>query len=336
MSNPAELYEAIQDEVSNVFLGHEEVIEGLTIAMLTNGHVLLEGVPGIAKTTAAKSFAQVSGLNHARIQMTSDILPTDITGTTVFRQKQETFEIRKGPIFANLVLVDEINRATPKAQSALLEAMEEETVTIEDETLELPSPFLVIATQNPIERDGTFPLPAAQRDRFQMKLTMEIPERQVELDVMERFDERESLDADTLTPVTLVKEIQDARETVKSVHVTPEINQYILDITAATREHAGIEHGVSTRGALALRQTAKGLAAINTRHYVIPDDIKQLAEPTLEHRLVLTADTEISGTEPRVIIEEIVESVEAPTGLDKEGQGDPSSAAISDGGAEES
>ncbi len=336
MTAPAGLHDSIRDEVGSAFVGHDHVVEGLVIALLTNGHVLLEGVPGIAKTTVARSFAQASGLDHSRIQMTTDILPTDVTGTVVYREGRDEFEIREGPIFSNVVLVDEINRATPKAQSALLEAMEENTVTIEDETLSLPSPFLVVATQNPIERDGTFPLPAAQRDRFQMKLTMDIPDRDVEHEVLDRFDETAARVKDDVSAATTKDDIQSASGAIDEVHVVPQINQYVLDIAEATRTHAGIEHGISTRGALALRQVGKGRAAIHGRNYVIPDDIKAFARPVLQHRLVLTADTEISGVEPATLVDEILDSVEAPTGIEEEfGNEGTSTAVLSDGSGDD-
>jgi MoxR-like ATPase len=331
MSEPAELYSAISDEVATVLLPNEAVVEGLTIALLTDGHVLLEGVPGIAKTTTAQLFSQATGLQQSRIQMTPDVLPADITGTNVYRESTGDFETRKGPVFANVVLADEINRATPKAQSALLEAMEERTVTIEGETHSLPSPFLLVATQNPIEMEGTFVLPEAQRDRFQLKLTMDIPERATERRLLDRYDDDPRLADRTISRVVSPEDLLDARETVTDVHVAPEVKEYILDVVAATRTHSSVEHGASPRASIAFLKTGKARAAINGRDYVIPDDVKALAEPVLLHRLLLNADAEIGGVDSSEVVAEVIESVETPDGLDRGSSG--STAAFSDGGA---
>ena len=334
MSEPAELYSAIREEVGTVLLGNEEIVEGLTVALLTDGHVLLEGVPGIAKTTAARLFSRATGLEHSRIQMTPDILPADITGTNVYREATGTFETRKGPVFSNVVLADEINRATPKAQSALLEAMAERTVTIDGETYPLPSPFLLVATQNPIEMEGTFTLPEAQRDRFQLKLTMDIPERATERALLDSFDRKPDLEPTSISQVVTHDDIFAAREAVTEVHVAPEIKQYVLDIVEATRSHSAVEHGASPRASIAFLKTGKARAAIYGRDYVIPDDIKVLARPILLHRLLLNADAEIGGVDPESIVEEVIESVETPDGLDT-GTEDVSQA-VSDGGGTDS
>ncbi|QLD88744.1 MoxR family ATPase [Natronomonas salina] len=330
MSEPAALYSAIRDEVQTVLLGNEDIVEGLTVALLTNGHVLLEGVPGIAKTTIAVLFSEATGLTHSRIQMTPDILPADITGTNVYRESTGTFETRKGPVFANVVLADEINRATPKAQSALLEAMAERQVTIEGETHALPSPFLLIATQNPIEMEGTYTLPEAQRDRFQLKLTMGLPDRETERALLDRFDATPELAATDISQVVSPDDILAARDAVNDVHVAPEIKQYVLDIVAASRSHSSVEHGASPRASLAFLKTGKARAAIHGREYVIPDDIKTLAHPVLLHRLLLNADAEIGGVDTAELVYEIVDSVQTPDGLDQDTPGDAS--AISDGG----
>ncbi|MFT4947263.1 MAG: MoxR-like ATPase [Natronomonas sp.] len=319
MSDPGALYDAIRGEVETVLIGNEDIIEGLTVALLSDGHVLLEGVPGIAKTTAAALFARASGLEHTRIQMTPDVLPADITGTQVYREPTGEFETRKGPIFSNVVLADEINRATPKTQSALLEAMAERNVTIEGESHELPSPFLLVATQNPIEMEGTFALPEAQRDRFQQKLTMCLPSRENERDLLDRFDETPKLGTTSVEQVVDPEEILAARDAVDDVYVDEAVKEYVLELVGATRDHDSVEHGASPRASLAFLRAGKARAAIHDREYVIPDDVKSLAESILVHRLVLQTDAEIGGTSPEDIIADILTSASAPSGADYDG-----------------
>ena len=314
MSDVGELYRSIKDEVQGVLIGHDDVVEGLTVALLSDGHVLLEGVPGVAKTTTAAVFARAIGLEYARIQMTPDVLPADITGTKIYREATGEFETRRGPVFANVVLADEINRATPKTQSALLEAMAERTVTIEGESHPLPSPFLLVATQNPIEMEGTFTLPEAQRDRFQQKLTMRLPERGDERAILDRFDEAPSLDVGSVERVVTPEAILEAREDVADVHVAGEVKEYILDLVEATRRHESVEHGASPRASLTFLDAGKARAAIHGRDYVIPDDVKALAESVLVHRLVLVTDAQIGGVEPERVVEDVLGSVSAPTG----------------------
>ncbi len=315
MTDPSALYEQIRSEMSSVLIGNEDVLECITISLLTRGHVLLEGVPGTAKTTMANLFAEVSGLNYSRIQMTPDILPADITGTRVYRENTGEFELQRGPVFANVVVADEINRATAKTQSALLEAMQEDTVTIEGETLDLPIPFLVIATQNPIEMEGTFELPEAQRDRFQFKLTVDIPDREEESELLSRFDRDPTLDSSSVEQVVSTEEIITARETVDDVYVDEQVREYIIDLVAESRAHPDVEHGGSPRASLALLNAAKARAAIHGREYVIPDDVKAVAAPVLVHRLVLNADAELSDVSPETIVKEIVGDIEPPSGI---------------------
>jgi len=312
MTDPATLADEIADEVSTVLIDMDEAVEHLTISLLTRGHVLLEGVPGVAKTTLANAFARAIGLEYNRIQMTPDILPADITGTSVYRDHVGEFEVQKGPIFANVVVADEINRATPKTQSALLEAMAEDHVSIEGETLSLPAPFLVIATQNPIEMEGTFDLPEAQRDRFQLKLTVDLPEKAAERALLKRFNGAPTMGANDVEPVVSPDAVNDAREQVATLHVEEVIEEYILKIIEASREHPDVSHGASPRGSLALLQTAKARAAINGREYVISDDVKAMIEPVLCHRLVLTTDAELSDVTPLSIVEDIRNSVTPP------------------------
>ena len=326
--DPEAIYDLLRDEIDRVLIGNDEAVEYLTVALLTRGHLLLEGVPGIAKTTLANLFARTTGLEYNRIQMTPDILPADITGTHIYRQGTGTFELQRGPVFANLVVADEINRATPKTQSALLEAMEERRVTIEGETLSLPNPFMVVATQNPIESEGVFQLPEAQRDRFQFKLTLDLPDRADERELLDRFDDNPELGPDDVEQVIEPQKVVDARETVQAVHVAPAVKEYVLDLVAATRSHADVEHGGSPRATLAFLNGAKARAAIRGRDYAIPDDVKTMAEPVLRHRLVLSTSADLSDVDPEAIVAEIVDTVEPPGADTKQAF---ESAAASDG-----
>ena len=235
MTEPSTIYEALQEEMRTVLIGNETIVEQFTVALLAKGHVLLEGVPGVAKTTMANLFARASGLEYGRIQMTPDVLPADVTGTHVYQERAGEFSLHRGPIFANVVVADEINRASPKTQSALLEAMQERQVTIESETLSLPEPFMVIATQNPIEMEGTFELPEAQRDRFLFKLTVELPDREEEEDLLARFNTTPDLGPDAIEQVVDPSQILEAREIVTNVHVDERVRGYILDIVATVQ-----------------------------------------------------------------------------------------------------
>jgi MoxR-like ATPase len=314
MTEPATLAEEISEEMSTVLVGMDDLIEQLTISLLSRGHILLEGVPGVAKTTLANTFAQASGLSYARVQMTPDILPADITGSSVYREWTGEFELRKGPVFTNVVVADEINRATPKTQSALLEAMAEGHVSIEGDTLDLPDPFLVIATQNPIDMEGTFELPEAQRDRFQQKLIVDLPDNETERTLLKRFDDIQGGEPPDVSTVVSPEDIKDAREAVTEINVEDAVREYILDLVTASREHPNVAHGVSPRGSLALLHTSKARAAIHNREYVISDDVKELVEPVLRHRLVLTTDAELSNVGPDDVIADIRDSVTPPSG----------------------
>jgi len=314
MTTPAALYETILEEVSVVLVGNEPLVEHLTVALLTRGHVLFEGVPGIGKTTLANVFARASGLQFSRIQMTPDVLPADVTGTHVYRERTGEFDLQKGPVFANLVVADEINRATPKTQSALLEAMQERTVTIQGETLGLPEPFMVIATQNPIEMEGVFELPEAQRDRFHFKLDVGYPSREEELSILDRFDDRPALGPADVSQVVGIGDVLSAREAVTDVYVADAVKEYVVDLAAATRGDPDVEVGASTRAAITLVNSAKARAAIRDRDYVVPDDVKTLARPVLAHRLVLSTDADLGEVTPGDVIERIFGQVEAPGG----------------------
>jgi MoxR-like ATPase len=312
MSSPADIFQAVRDEAATVLIGNEDVVERILVATLTKGHVLLEGPPGVAKTTIARLFARLTDLEYSRIQLMPDLLPSDVTGTEIYREETGEFEFRTGPVFANVVLADEINRATPKTQSALLEAMQEGKVTVGSETTPLPSPFLLIATQNPIESEGTYELPIAQRDRFQFKLRVGLPAREEEREIFDRFDREPDLSPEDVDPVISSDALREARETVSRVYVDEKVREYVLDIVEATRDHSLIEHGVSSRATLAFLDGAKGTAAIRGREYVIPDDVKSLAGPVLAHRLVLGGDAEFGGRSAREVVEELVAEIEAP------------------------
>lgn len=312
MTDPRNLHETVRTAVEQVLVGNEAIFEGLSIALLTRGHVLVEGVPGIAKTTMARLFARASGLDAARIQMTPDILPADITGTTVYREGTGDFELQRGPVFANIVIADEINRATPKTQSALLEAMQERQVTIEGDTHPLPDPFMVVATQNPVEMEGTFELPVAQRDRFQQKLIVDLPPREHERELLERFDGNPELGPDTIDTALDPEDVAAAREVVTGIHVSDDIKNYILDIVAASREHPDVTHGASPRASITILNASKARAAIHGREFVIPDDIDALLSALLTHRLVLSTEADLGNVTAEAVVAEISASVTPP------------------------
>lgn len=312
-SDPAAVYNAVNDAVNDVLIDQNSLVKGISVALLTGGHVLIEGVPGVGKTLGAELFARATGLAYGRIQMTPDVLPADITGTHIYREATGEFELQEGPIFTNVVVADEINRATPKTQSALLEAMQEGTVTIDGETRQLPTPFLVIATQNPIEYEGTFSLPEAQRDRFQLKLTVEPPDRDGELELLDRFDATPDLGPDSITQVVETNDLLAARETVADVYVAQSVKSYILDLIAATRSSDELAHGASPRAALSVLNVAKAQAALNGRSYVIPDDVKSFATMTLSHRLVLGTSAELSDRDTTAILEDILDETPVPS-----------------------
>ncbi|MCC7541629.1 MAG: AAA family ATPase [Deltaproteobacteria bacterium] len=301
----AERARAVIDEVARVFIGPREIIELLLVSAVAKGHVLLEGVPGVAKTTLAKAFAATLGSTYRRIQFTPDLLPADITGTYVLSPKDGTFVLREGPIFANVVLGDEINRAPAKTQSALLEAMQETQVTIEGETRVLPPPFLVIATQNPVEQEGTYPLPEAQIDRFLMMIQMRYPSREDERRILKSFMSVVPQARRVLGP----EEILWLQEAVRGVHVEDEILDYITALSAFTRNHGRVFLGASPRASLGLLHAARARALLAGRAYVVPDDIKSLAVPVLAHRLVLTPEAEMDGTSRDSVIVEAMQKV---------------------------
>jgi MoxR-like ATPase len=298
-------------EVERAVVGKRPLLEKIMAAVLSGGHVLLEDYPGLAKTLIANSFATALGLQFKRIQFTPDLLPGDITGGYVYDRAQNTFALRKGPLFANIILADEINRASPKTQSALLEAMQEYQVTLEGETMRLPKPFIVIATQNPIEYEGTFPLPEAQLDRFIMKLGVGYPTPEEEQEILRRRRERRR-DEFELEQVTDAQELLEMRWAVEEVHVDPDIEAYIVALTDQTRQTRQIAVGASPRGSLALLKLTRAWAAMQRRDYVLPDDVKLFVEPALIHRLILEPDLWMKRHAAEEVLTSIVRMVPVP------------------------
>ena len=300
----------VSENVARVILGKPREIELVLVALFCQGHVLIEDVPGVGKTMLARAIAKSFGCSFKRLQFTPDMLPSDVTGVSVFNQKTREFEFRPGPILAQIVLTDEINRATPKTQSALLEAMEERQVTVDGVTYPMPKPFLVMATQNPIEYEGTFPLPEAQLDRFMLRLHLGYPERNHELAMLDAQQYTHPIE-ETRQVVT-AEELIGAQQAVKGVYADGLVKEYILSLVDATRKHPDIYLGSSPRGSLALYKTAQALAAIQGRDYVIPDDIKRLADPALSHRLIISPAARLKNVDPRVVVEELINSVAVP------------------------
>lgn len=310
MEKAQEIVEAIVGNVEKVIVGKRHEIELAVITLLCRGHLLIEDVPGVGKTMLARSIVRSIGCSFKRIQFTPDILPSDITGVSIFSQLNDDFEFRPGPIMAQIVLADEINRATPKAQSALLECMEERQVTVDGVTYKMPEPFLVMATQNPIEYEGTFPLPEAQLDRFLIRLNLGYPSTEDEVAIIDRQELGHPVEA--LEQVAKADDILDIQEEVKHIYVDPIIKRYIVDIVEATRRHASIYLGASPRGSLALFRTAQALALMRKRDFVIPDDVKELAAATLAHRMIVSPSGRMKDIQGGAIINEIVESLTVP------------------------
>jgi MoxR-like ATPase len=301
----------IIQEVSRAIVGKQDVLEKMMAAFLAGGHVLLEDYPGLAKTLIANSFAGVLGMSFKRIQFTPDLLPGDITGGYIYDRTQSQFSLRRGPIFANIILADEINRASPRTQSALLEAMQEYQVTLEGETLHLPDPFIVIATQNPIEYEGTFPLPEAQLDRFIMKISVGYPTLDDEQEILKRRRARRQ-DAFSLNTITDTASFLELRRSMENIHVDPDIERYIVELVTRTRTHRQVAVGASPRGTLALLKLTRAWAAMHGRSYVLPDDVKLFAQPALCHRLILEPDLWTSPKAADSIVNEIVRSLPVP------------------------
>src|SRR5215472_8923326 len=306
---------AVRQEVAKAVVGQDPVVSGLLVALLCQGHVLLEGVPGVAKTLLVRALAAALAIDSKRVQFTPDLMPGDVTGSLIYDARTAEFQYREGPVFTNLLLADEINRTPPKTQAALLEAMEERQVSVEATARPLPEPFLVAATQNPVEYEGTYPLPEAELDRFLLKLTVPVPDRDDEIGIVARhaagFDPRD-LAAAGITQVAGTAELTSARAAVGRVHVSPEITGYIVDLCRATRQSPSLLLGVSPRGATALLATARAWAWLSGRDYVTPDDVKALARPTFRHRVQLRPEADLEGTTPDGILEAVLASVPVP------------------------
>jgi len=302
--------QAIQHNVAQVIIGKAEVTETLLVALLTEGHVLLEDVPGIGKTTLAKALARSLDCSFARIQFTPDLLPSDVTGINYYNQKRQEFEFRPGPVLSQVLLADEINRATPRTQSSLLEAMQERQVTVDGQTYPLPRPFLVMATQNPIELEGTFPLPEAQVDRFLMQVRLGYPGEAEEEEILLRYQRDDPMLA--LRPVASIAELLELQRQVREIHVSADVRHYIVRVVRATREHQSVDLGVSPRGSLALFKASQALAALRGRAYVIPSDVQHLCPPILIHRVHVSPQVRLRGRTPAQVVAEITEAVPVP------------------------
>ncbi len=314
----SEFVEKIMNEVGNVIVGQKYMIERLLVGLLADGHILLEGVPGLAKTMAVKTLSSVIKTQFQRIQFTPDLLPADIVGTMLLDQKSGDFKTKKGPIFSNLVLADEINRSPAKVQSALLEAMQERQVTLGDETFKLPSPFLVLATQNPIEQEGTYPLPEAQVDRFMLKLSVGYPNRDEELEIMRRMTRK---DIPTVKPVVTPEEILRAKEVVHEVYIDPKIENYIIDIVFATRtpKEYGLDEldelisfGASPRASINLSMAARAHAFLRRRGYVTPEDVRSIGLDVLRHRVIVTYEAEAEEITAEDVVRKVLNKIEVP------------------------
>jgi MoxR-like ATPase len=306
---------AVLDEVERAVVGKRDRLELVLAGLLADGHVLLEDVPGLAKTLTARSFATVTGLRFARVQFTPDLLPTDVTGVNVFNQEQRDFEFKPGAIFANIVLGDEINRASPKTQSALLESMEERQDTVDTETHPLGTPVMVIATQNPIEHEGTYPLPEAQLDRFMLRLSIGYPSPEVEAEILGTHGIGAPLEE--IGPVTDAPGVAEMIHQAHQVHAAAAIRRYIVDIVESTRRHGDIYLGASPRASIMLLRAARAMAAAEQRDYVVPDDVKTLALPVLAHRVIVTADAVMSGRSPGAVLTELLDEVRVPVAGDE-------------------
>ncbi len=307
----ADLFDGIVQNVERVVQGKPEVVELALICLLAEGHLLIEDVPGVGKTSLAKALATSIDASWKRVQFTPDLLPSDVVGVTVWNRGKDAFEFRPGPVFSNIVLADEINRASPKTQAALLESMEERQVTIDGTTYPLRSPFVVMATQNPVEHEGTFPLPESQLDRFLMRLSIGYPGREAELAILDTHGGGSAIAQ--LVPVANLAQVKGMIDAVRTVHVAPPVKAYLVDLAIATRRHSAIALGMSPRATLSLLRAARGRAAAAGRNYVTPDDVKALAEPVLGHRLLLNPEAQLQGGSAARLLEEILATVPVPT-----------------------
>jgi MoxR-like ATPase len=306
----AELFGGITTAVGRAIQGKADVVELALLCLVSEGHLLLEDVPGVGKTTLAKALAASIDCEFGRIQFTPDLLPSDVVGVTVWNRSQSVFDFRPGPVFASIVLGDELNRASPKTQSALLEAMAENQVTVDGHTYPLGPPFMVIATQNPVEHEGTYPLPESQLDRFLMRASVGYPDRAAELEVLETHGNSAP---PRLTPVATAADVNGLIAAARTVHASPSIREYLVDLADATRRHPHLALGMSPRATLSLLRVSRARAASQGRHFVVPDDVKALAEPVLAHRLVVTPEAQVQGIDPAGALEEVLSAVPVPT-----------------------
>ena len=311
LSDVAEVTARIRASISTVLSGLDQAITATLATALAQGHLLMEDVPGVGKTTLARAFAASVDCSVGRIQFTPDLLPSDVTGVSIFRSDEHRFEFREGPIFANVVIADEINRASPKTQAALLESMAERAVTVDGATRALPSPFLVVATQNPVEMEGTYPLPEAQRDRFMAQVSVGYPEARAEMAMLDSHDAHDPLAE--VTPVADAHQLMGAIDVARRVYAAPAIKQYIVDLVTATREDGGLRLGASPRASLQLLAASKARAAMAARNHVLPDDIKALAVPVLAHRLIVSTESRLAGRSAQQITRDIVGSTAVPS-----------------------
>ena len=306
--------EALEHNLNSVILGKDTIIQKVMVGLLSDGHILLEDLPGTGKTTLAKAVAKSFEIDFKRIQCTPDILPSDITGITIFDLEEKTFKIRFGPVFTNSLLVDEVNRATPKSQSALLEAMAEYSVTIDGNRYDLKRPFMVIATQNPIEYEGTFPLPEAQLDRFIMKFAIGYPSKDAEVLMLQEEKERELVDG--ITPIATTQDLLKLQKDTRRVFVHPKISEYIIDLVNISRIHRDVNVGLSPRASIHLMRVSQGYALLNGRNFVIPDDVKSAFPDVANHRLLLKADAKLRGVNAFEVLGDILESAKVPSDID--------------------
>jgi MoxR-like ATPase len=311
VGDAGETCQQVVNQVKKVIVGKEQVLEKVMLAVLANSHILFEDYPGLAKTLMARSFAMSMGCEFSRIQFTPDLLPADITGTYIYNVKTSDFELRRGPVFTNILLADEINRAPPKTQAALLEAMQERQTTLDGKTHPITDPFIVIATQNPIEYEGVYPLPEAQLDRFLLRLQLGYPNRMEEVEILKRRMERAQEDV-LLEPAANGETILALQKTVEGIHVDDDVLGYVTDIVQATRVQRQIEVGASPRGSLAIFKLARARAVFHGRDYVIPDDVKEVAGPALVHRMIMKAESWVKGVDPRQIVDEILKTIPVP------------------------
>ena len=311
LKKASSITKSILTEVGKIIVGKEEVLEQVLVGILAKGNLLLEDVPGLAKTMMIKAFAQVMKCGFTRVQCTPDLLPADVTGSTIYNQKELEFSFRKGPVFTNLLLVDEINRASPKTQSALLEAMQEQHVTVDGVTYPLPQPFHVLATQNPIEFEGTFPLPEAQLDRFIMRIGVGYPDKGEEIEILNRRITRKREEFE-LEPITDEAEILGIQQVVEEIHIDDRIKEYIVEIVQRTRDNDRIEIGASPRGSLALLHLARASAVVNGRDFANPDDVKKVVIPALSHRIILSTGSWLTGINPADVLARELTRIKAP------------------------